>query len=343
MQNFTYLNETASFTSSVWLADLVIIGVLLAVSSYLLAALIFHKLKVEKPQGRFLSLSLEKRYGVISTYICILIGVASVTRQANGLARRLIELRELSEVGTYEESTIDKICNIVPSVGDTAISIGSGFVYLFLWFRQRVLYVHPSLKIICNKCVKFISLSILVGWFIFYIALYCNLLILVHYRFKIRVGCTVEESVFDTYTYIIVSWLVASILMQIGLLFLFVYPILKSSMWRSQQQSERNTGLLERVKKAVALASVCLATDILTIAIRAIVISRNGSIVLSIFATNLVINHLTTIACFDHWKELLWPWKFCLKNKFADNEQKNKSTSPISNDALTLSTGTHIV
>ena len=339
MQNKTHLNETTSFESDIWLADLVIIGVLLAVSSYLLAALSFYKFRVEKPQNRFLSLTLEKRYGAISSYICIMIGVVSIIRQVNGLARKLIELRERSEVGTFNESTIHDICNTLPSVGNITITIGSAFVFLFLWFRQRVLYVHPSLKLISNKVVKFISFGIIVVWLLFYISLFVGYFSLVQHHFTITVGCTVDKSVYDSYTYLVVSWTIVSILTQLGLLFLFLYPLLKSSKWLNQQQTVCNKGLLGRIKKAIVLASICLATDILTIAIRAIAMKRNGIIVLSIFTTNLVINHLMTIACFDHWRELVWPWKFCFKSVLSDSQQESKRTAFTSNN-LTINSPT---
>ena len=339
MQNL--FNETASFTSDLLFDDTAIIGVLLAVSSYLFAALSFHKLKAEKSHGRFLSLSLEKRYGAISSNICILIGVASIILQASGLAWKLIEFRELSDSGTFGESTIHKICNTLPTASNIAISIGSGFVYLILWFRQRIFYVHPSLKILSNKIVKHISDSIIAVWLISYLILFVSHLSLVHYRYKVPVGCIVDETAHRSYSILVLVWLIVSILTQISLLFHFLYPIFKSSLWRNQQQYERNTSLFSRVKKAVALASICLATDILTIILRAILITRNSSIVLSIFTTNLVINHLMAIACFDHWKYLLWPWKFCLKNVSADVRQQKDIRVPTSNDVLAISKFIH--
>ena len=300
---------------------------LLGVSTYLLLALIFHKIKAEKLRGEFLSLPLEKRYGMISAYICIIISIASVIRQANSLALKLIELHELAEEFEFEESFIDKKCNILTTVSSCAATIGTGFVYLFLWFRQRALYVHPSLKILSNKVVKLISFSIIVVWLIIFVCLITSYFSLVQHRFEKIVGCVVDKSVYDSYTYLIISWSIVSIVMQIGLLFLFIYPIFKSSLWRSGlRQNEQNTSLFKRVKKAVALSSICLATDILTIILRPILITRNGSIVLSIFSTNLVINHLMTIACFDHWKELLWPWKFCFKNTTLSDGQQRHNT-----------------
>ena len=327
MQSLTRLNETTTYTFNVLLADIAISSMLLGVSTYLLSALIFHKIKAKKMQGNFMNLPLGKRYGMISAYICIIISIVSVIRQANSLAQKLLEWRELAEEFDFEESFIDKKCNILATVGNCAITIGTGFVYLFLWFRQRALYVHPSLKILSNKIIKLISFSIIVVWLIIFVCLMASYFSLVQHHFEKIVGCVVDKSVYDSYTYLIISWTIVSIVMQIGLLFLFLYPIFKSSLWRSGlRQNEQNISLFKRVKKAVALSSICLATDILTIILRAVLINRNGSIVLSIFSTNLVINHLMTIACFDHWKELLWPWKFCFKNTtLSDGQQRNNT------------------
>ena len=343
MQNLTHFNKTANFIWSVWFTELVMNSGLLAVSTYLLAALIFHKLKVEKPQGRFFSLSLEKRYGVMSTYICILIGIFSVIRQTNDFVLKSTDMRVLSDKPTFKESTIRVMCDIMPTISIVSITIGSGFVYLFLWFRQRVFYVHPSLKVLSNKVVKFISYSILAIWFICYASLLVSYLSLVRHRFKRTVGCRVEESAFSIHTSIIISSVIVSIVMQIGLLFLFLNPMFKSSLWRNQQQNERNTSLLGRVKKAIILALICLATDVLTIALTVSVPKKANSIALPSLVTNLVINHLVTVACFDHWRKLLWPWGICLKNVSTDNQQKNISTTPTSNNVVTLSTDLNAV
>ena len=39
-----------------------------------------------------------------------------------------------------------------------------------------------------------------------------------------------------------------------------------------------------------------------------------------------------TIACFDHWKKLFWPWKFCSENVFTDVFQMNEIPASSSND-----------
>ena len=221
------------------------------------------------------------------------------------------------------------------------MTIGSGFVYLFLWFRQRIFHVHPSLKVLSNKVVQFISFSIIAVWLLFYLSLFISYLNVARYRFQKPVGRKIEESVNDNVFCIVIGWLIVSILMQIGLLFLFLYPIFKNSTWRSdQQQNERNTFLLRRVKKAVALTVTCLTTDFIIIAIGPSLSNPKSNFGFPTFAINLMINHLITIACFDHWRKLLWPWNICLKNVF-NLVHQDRRTASISNNAVTFTAEMH--
>ena len=324
----------------IWFGDIIMMGALVLISFYLLVALLFHKIKVEKKQeDQFLRLSLEKRYGVLSTYLCLVIAVVSFLRQSNGLGQKLVELRALTVDDSFTDSSLEKICNVLPSIGNVSITVGGGFVYLFLWLRQRVFCVHPSLKVLSNKLIKTVSFGIIIVWLLYFVSLVCAYFSLVHHQFRKPVGCVVDESSFDEYTSIVISWTIVCISMQIALLCLFLYPIIKGSLWRTQHQGDQSSNLFGRVKKAVILASICLATDLLTISIRAVVTTRNGTIALSLFATNLVVNHLVTIACFDHWKKLLWPWSFGFRNISTEN-LKLKTTktteSSYSNHAITV-------
>ena len=51
-------------------------------------------------------------------------------------------------------------------------------------------------------------------------------------------------------TALILVLTVCSVLMQIALLWLFIYPLLKRRMWRDAQQSKRSGLLMYRVKKS---------------------------------------------------------------------------------------------
>ena len=94
--------------------------------------------------------------------------------------------------------------------------------------------------------------------------------------------------------------------LQSVLLGLFIYLILKKRVsWKDK--SNRNSALLwNRVKKAVAITSICLTTDIACFLIANLF--RKLSY-FDIYSFNLFINFLLTIIYFDHWKTLLWPWK----------------------------------
>jgi len=62
--------------------------------------------------------------------------------------------------------------------------------------------------------------------------------------------------------------------MQIALLGLFIYPILKRSLWQGQE-SNGNSNLMRRVKKAIILASVCFGTDIFSVVVLVLISEEN--------------------------------------------------------------------
>ena len=204
-------------------------------------------------------------------------------------------------------------------------------MFQFLWFRQRVFYIHPSLKILSNKCIELISFGIIIIWVFFYIALIPAYFVTVRYHFIAKIGCLIEESSFQPYAYIFIAWTTTTLLMQISLLFLFIYPISKRTLWRGKKHPDRNSLLSKRVKKAIVLTSVSLASDVVSVIITQFIYTKNSSSIISLFGANLLVNHVVTIVCFDHWKKLLWPWNV-----------KNSITKPIaSGEAATSTSNTH--
>ena len=342
MENQTDSNQTYfNFRLDVWYGNVISNGLLGVISLYLVVALIFFEIKIEKPRKqRFLKLSLENKLAVLSKFTCIAIGVASVICQWSAFGGMFFGYEVA--LGNHTDGLINgleikTICETFSRLGNIALTLGSGLVYLFLWFRQRVFYIHPSLKVLNNKLVRVFSNSIMVAWFLYYFSLYFCYFILVHYHYKKQGGCLVTESSYDSYSSLIVSWTVISILMQIILLGLFIYPILKRASREGHQGTDRNFTLMKRVKKAVILASICLATDLLSIGATSILFLKNSNGVFFAFSTNLVINHFVTIVCFDHWKKLLWPWN--LQSDGESCQYKGKSDAIIS--MSTMSTKDH--
>ena len=312
MDNQTNATSQYIFRPSIWYSNLITSGFLGVITSYIVIALILYEVKATKEKKHsFLQLSLEKKFAVLSQYTCILIGMASLLRHCNGFGRMLFEYNAVFADNTTElDQTLDytSICRTFAMLDNFTLTVGTGLVYLFLWLKQRVFYIHPSLKILNNNVVQSISNGIMIMWFLYYFTLYFCYFFFVHYHFNKQGGCLVTESSHDAYFFLIISWTVTSILMQIILLGLFIYPILKRSLWQSNQNHERSNCLMKRVKKAVLLASICLATDLLSILATQFLFVKNANAVSFLFSLNLEINLLVTIACFDHWKKMLWPW-----------------------------------
>ena len=305
------MNETIyRFRPGIWINDLVFSSFLALVSLYLAVALLYHQIKVEKRlKGGLFLLPIEKRYGVLSKCTCIAIAIASVIRHINSIGLLLVEGSAVyTNASMLQITAAGAVCDVLPPIGNVALTVGSGLVYLFLWFRQRVFYVHSSLKVLNNKYVTVFSFAVLFFWILFWISLIFAYFIKVHYRFDTMGGCLFEEGTDIPYAKIIIAWTAVSVLMQISLLGLFIYPIIKRTLWRNQL-SDGNVSLMRRVKKAVILASVCFGTDIFSIVILILVYEENANSAIFMYSVNLVINHLVTIVCFDHWKKLLLPWR----------------------------------
>ena len=312
MENITESSKnTFTFNQKTWLADAVINGILSATSFYILLALLFHKIKIEKRlKEAFLRLSPERRYKKISSYLCILIAAASLIVNANAFGRKLFERNAVyaNFLTTSQKIALETICQIIPPLGNAAITAASGTTYTFLWIRQRIIYIQPSLKTLSNMYIECFSLGIMTLWLLFIVSLYVAFFSLVHYTFFKELGCVVEEFSIVAYGDLIEAFTITSILMQVTLLVLFIYPILKRTLWKNEQPENHTFFLLRRVKKAVILTSICLGSDILAAVVTTILLEKNSSSIIFPFGVNSVVNLLVTIFCFDHWKKLLWPW-----------------------------------
>ena len=324
MINFSNFNETQYlFREHIWQANVIIDAVLMIISIYLATSLIFHKLKREETKKeKFFRLGLEDKFAVISKFICILIAFSSIYRNANSIVLLWVEKTAVLNNSTMIEYEVNTACKALPKIGNVALTIGFGLAYLFLWFRQRLFYIHPALKTLNNIKIRALSFGIIIIWFLYYLATMFSYFSIVRYEFHQQGGCVIVDSTSEAYGFIIIAWSAVSIIIQICLLGLFVYPILRKTSWGSK----KNIHLLKRVKKAVFLTAVCLITDGISVVVIVVLYVPNASSAFFIYNINLVINHLVTIACFDHWKELLWPWNVKSKAIFFANFRKEEQT-----------------
>ena len=263
MENITECTSL-EFKLEYWISNIAVCSLVFLVFFYILLALLYHKVRVEKPRRiEFLQLPTEKRYGVLSKYICISIAIASLVLFVSLVSRWSVE--GIAIFNGFSPTAAKTVCVVVMQIRFSALTLGNGLVYLFLWLRQRVIYVHPSLKVLNNKYVEdAFSFVVLILWILFWISLAIVYFIKVQFRLDRKIGCVIDKDSVKFYNEIVFSWTAASILTQISLLSLFIYPLLKQARWRDQQT---NPNLMRRVKKAVVFTSICLGTDIATIVV----------------------------------------------------------------------------
>ena len=340
MENLTNYNETSYiFKREVWISNIVLRIIFLMVSLYLFTAQVYHQVKVEKPMKvKFLQLKLERKYSVLSRYTYIAISVFSVIWYFNGFGLNALEgFTIFFNESTQQSSAVDVACYILPLIAGIANTVGNFFIYVFLWLRQSIFYVHSSCKILYNTYLKSFSFSILIFFFLFVVSLLFAYLIKVRFTINKAGFCQVQVRNGDSNAYlqILTAWTIASILIQVSLLGLFICPLLKQASWQQKlsgkrtKKSMKNNRMLRRVKKAVVLASICLVTDILTVVATRLAFEENKNNFSFMYDINLAINQLVTIACFDHWKKLLWPWNTkCLRTSvITANESSSEQAS----------------
>ena len=313
MENSTHFNNFSyTIRRGIWINDFVFSCVLLMVSVYLSVALVYHKIKIEKPlKAKFFRLTLEKKYRVMSKYICIFIGIFSLIRCVSDIGVNSLEWKTVFSYQSVQATAVDTIaCNVLSQVSASAIYFGNVFVYVFLWLRQSIFYVQSTLKVLYNKKLKAFSFFILIFYLVLGITLFLAYSIFVQYSLNSAGLCQFQVTTNNNalFVQILTSWNILSIVMQILVLSLFIYPLLKQTSWKLNQQGKQNHHMLRVVKKAVVLTSVSLVTDICTLLSLRLVVSDDSNNPTFLYDVNLVINHLVTIACFGFWRKLLWPW-----------------------------------
>ena len=320
MKNVTDFNKPSfTFRIDVWITEILFDSILVLISSYILIALLYFQINVEKSTPvKFFQLNLEKKYGVLSKLMCILIAIFSVLLQLDSVAQLVADGNTFVYSGSTQQTHVHEVaCKVLSHVAGATLFPGSFMVYLFLWLRQSIFYVHPCLKCLFNKCLQITSIAVLIFCCLSFLSFFVIYLIYIRYELNEDGVCHFELNTGDDMSsgeIIIFSWTILSVAMQITLLGLFVYPLLKRTAWQNNQQDQQNFHLIRKVKKAVFLASMCLVTDLLAVGTLTLVQQENTNNATFMYNVNLVINHLATIVCFDHWKKLLWPWKIkCCK------------------------------
>ena len=262
-------------------------------------------------KSKFFQLTLENKYRVLSIYSCILIGISSMVRSLCEIGLRSLEWNAVfSNESTQPTTAANTACNVLPHISASALVFGYCFVFFFLWLRQIIFYMHPTLSVLYKNKLKTFSFSILPTYLLFAISFVIIHLAKGQYALSSVGFCVfqVEPKSFTAYIKFLIAWSICSTAMQLSLLGLFIYPLLKQSSWHKNEQSLQSHRMLPLVKKSVILASVSVITDILTAVFVNVFFQDATNNPTFVHNLNLVINHLITIGIFKFWKNLLMPW-----------------------------------
>ena len=315
MENSTdFYNAFFMFSQGIWIFNFVLVCLVLMISLYLFVALAYHQIKVEEPmKSKFFQMTLEKKYRVLSKYSCIVIGVFLVIRSLGDIGISLLEWNAVFSNESVQPVNAAAIaCSVLSHFSASAFVFGNLFVYVYLWLRQSIFYVQSTLKVLYNRKIKAFSVFILVFYLVSSLSICIAFTVLARIALNKAGFCMFQANpnIDATYIKVLTAWNSLSIAMQILLLGLFVYPLLKQASWNKNQLGTQNHRMLRVVKKAVILASVCLVTDICALIYLNLSIS-SGTYYLrtnTVYGVNAVINYLVAIACFGYWRKLLWPW-----------------------------------
>ena len=326
MKNQTNLNITSyTFRPGIWINGIIFTIILLFTSLYYAVALLYHQTKIKQRHHKTVfQLSLEKRYGAISKYTCILIEIVSLLRNLNEIGFLAMDGVAFYFAETIQTTVeIEIACNALARLAITFVAVGNGLVYLFLWLRQSIFYVQPHLKVLNKKWVLGFSLSVLIFYLAFGILLFVVYLITFRYEINELGFCQSESNLGSdgwSYSVLFLVFSLGSILMQIALLWLFVNPLLKRRLWRDTQQAERSCCLMQRVKKAIVLASICIFIDVCAFSANYLLYEEHANRVVFPYSVNLVVNCSVAIACFDCWKQIPRPWKMKSQEQEIDSK-----------------------
>lgn len=253
----------------------------------------------------------EKKLAILSRILCLSVAVLILFRCFLYLGFiKLVELVHNDEkLSDQERKEGDLICSVMLISDVLSLTIATGLIYVFLWTRQGILYFHQQLKFLSNKLVRSVSFFVIILWCLYYIVILTCYLVFVRHKADKNYLCTTVNANAEMWSgAIIISWTVATVIMEIALLGLFSYPFLKQKSWskKTKTGSASSSLLLFRVKKAMGLAIVTSLLDIGSFAFSYVVGGPPTNVV---FNLNLMIKIFIAIAYFDYWRRILCPWK----------------------------------
>ena len=220
MNPTTPLNEKEHFyfREWVWITDVSVSSLLALVSVYTIIALIYHKVKVQKRRESFMEPSTENKISYIIKILCIMIGFGCFFRNVFSLEYLYTPRTQKFMNVTFEfeqQQYFDGVCQVLSKAGIMCIGMTLIFVYLFLWFRQRIFYIEEMFKNLNNNITKITSCVVLALLGLGSIVLAVSYLVVVRYEFHSEVGCIISKQIYFEYGAMMIAMGICCVLVQV--------------------------------------------------------------------------------------------------------------------------------
>ena len=285
--------------------------ILAFLSLYLLMVLSFYFYKNKSKLNLFIFPHKKMNYPTISKIIFLVVNILVFARCVCAVIYFGFKLNTdviiSGNLSKEEKIYVDARCQAALGFFDITLFIKTGLIYFFLWIRQRIFYVHSKFKVFCNKCVRFISFGSVFGMLLWEVAIIVCYFIFVYHRL-----CSNPD--FKTVSWlwtINILWEVKTIVIDLLLLSLFVFPLIKHQNRRKNKLSGLNsTSVLNKtVKKVLFLSVISLISDI-SVVIVEYLLQLEFIISIALSNISMLINLFAAIGCFNNWKSILCPCKF---------------------------------
>lgn len=230
------------------------------------------------------------------TFLCIFASFTSFLR--SGIDLRLV-------YGYHDNFG----CDLSIKFKVVTASISMLAFYLVLWMRQKIFYQDRRLKQLSSCFITafiWMVLTLLVSGNIIGIGLFTN-----NYYEARSVGCrTIPGKLNKIRWYFLVT---VTVVYQICILSLFVYPLVKHRQKMRRMRSVRisytaEIRLITLIKRTAVIATIGISTDILS-AIIMLSVKSSGSFSNRLYDINNVINVVSVVFVFGDWRDRLMPWR----------------------------------
>ena len=216
-------------------------------------------------------------------------------------------------------------CNAILRIKVALTSFGLYCIFAFLWMRQRCFYAEPAIQHLSRPLIRalswgslgFLTLALLIG----------NVLFLVTRFYKMTErGCLNHHNTIPS----VISWIfvgTATVLSQLILFALFVYPLLKHKNQLNVISRSNFSSFAPIIKRVAMATAVCIISDIIASLLILLVKEQDEIIPTLAFDVSFVVNVICVLATFIDWWDRLAAPLCCNRFPLLSNRGKGSMTN----------------